>query len=352
MSDRGPYGADPDPTEAFPPLRDDPTPTPPADLPPIGSDRDPDPTRVDAADPGRRPDDGDAGRGGPYDPGPPYGGPPGGGRRRRPYEPPFEPEPEPWYRQPGPLAALIAGLAARRSSRVIALIVWTGDDDGGISGETLPSVASTSSTTTSSTVPATTTIEHRAGDDHDHDDHLDDDHDHDDDARHDDHDGCRPTTTTAARRRRPPRPRRPLAPTTQPPPPPGSRCSTRSGPNPDLATFADALACTSLDDDVLTGAARTVLAPTNEAFEASPFADPCANPDATEPVLLLHLVSVDLTFAADLQRRRAADARRPRPGRPRTRRRSGPAPVHDHVERDIRAGDGILQVVDGIIAVP
>ncbi len=158
MSDRGPYGQDSDPTEVFPPLRPDP-PTPPATLPPVGIERDPDPTRVmQPGEPMAVPP-----TGGPYDPGPPYGGggSGGGGGGGGGGEPPFEPEPEPWYRQPGPVAALIAGIAALVVA-VIALVIWTsGGDDS--SNDTLPSVASsvpattTSSSTTTTTEPATTT---------------------------------------------------------------------------------------------------------------------------------------------------------------------------------------------------
>jgi uncharacterized surface protein with fasciclin (FAS1) repeats len=173
MSDQG--GRDPEPTEYFPPFpteREEPTGT---ELPPIGADRDPEPTRV-LPPPG--PDAGPTEPlppvGGPYDPGPPYdGGGPGGGGGGGGDDFSYEPEPGPWWRQPGPLAALIAGVAALILG-VIALIVWTGDDDGDSSdtlpvlptSSTLPSstVVSTSSTapettttTTSTTVPATTT---------------------------------------------------------------------------------------------------------------------------------------------------------------------------------------------------
>jgi uncharacterized surface protein with fasciclin (FAS1) repeats len=154
MSDQG--GRDPEPTEFFPPFpteREEPTGT---ELPPIGADRDPEPTRV-LPPPG--PDAGPTEPlppvGGPYDPGPPYdgGGPGGGGGGGGGDDFSDEPEPEPWWRQPGPLAALIAGVAALVLG-VIALIVWAGggDDDG--SGNTLP-VLPTSSTLSSSTVVST-----------------------------------------------------------------------------------------------------------------------------------------------------------------------------------------------------
>jgi hypothetical protein len=97
--------------------------------------------------------------GGPYDPGPPYGGGGGGGGGggdEPPLEP--EPEPEPWYRQPGPLAALIAGIAAVVVA-IIALLVWARDDNNN-SVDTLPPVVSTStSVPTATTAAATTTTE-------------------------------------------------------------------------------------------------------------------------------------------------------------------------------------------------
>jgi hypothetical protein len=157
MSERGPYGQDPDPTEVFPPLRPESTPTPPQPLPPVGSERDPDPTQV------LPPSEGDIRTtalpptGGPFDPGPPYGG--GGGGGGGGDEPPLEPEPEPepWYRQPGPLAALIAGLAAVVVA-IIALLVWARDDDSG-SADTLPAVATSTSVPVATTAAATTTTE-------------------------------------------------------------------------------------------------------------------------------------------------------------------------------------------------
>ncbi|MET0458281.1 MAG: fasciclin domain-containing protein [Ilumatobacteraceae bacterium] len=172
MSDRGPSGQDPDPTEFFPPLPPE-APTGPVDLPPIGSDRDPEPTRVMPPAPPPPtvtqyppttvvPPTG----GGPYDPGPPYGGGGGGagggaggpGGPGGPYgEAEPNPEPDPWYRQPGPLAALIAGVAAVIVA-VIALLVWTSGDDEDSDG-TLPTVVATTAapTTAATTVPATTT---------------------------------------------------------------------------------------------------------------------------------------------------------------------------------------------------
>jgi uncharacterized surface protein with fasciclin (FAS1) repeats len=345
MSDRGPYGSDPDPTEVFPPLRNEPPSTPPANLPPIGTERDPDPTRV------MPPTEGDVPTtlmppttGGPYDPGPPYGGPPGGGGGGD--EPPFEPEPDPWYRQPGPVAALIAGVAALVLG-LIALLIWTSDDGDDTSDNTLPTVASTSSTTTSSTVPAststtTTTVPETTT--------------------------TTSTTTTTTTTTVPatttttvPATTTTAAPTTTVAPttttttlaptttlPPGQGLLDEIRANPDLSTFADALSCTGLDDDVLTGAARTVLAPDNDAFVDTPFADPCDDPDATEPILLFQLVSIDLTaqeiFSSTTLQTLGGD----------------PVPVDRAaqtigtggtkiVEADIQAGDGYIQVVDSII---
>jgi uncharacterized surface protein with fasciclin (FAS1) repeats len=133
--------------------------------------------------------------------------------------------------------------------------------------------------------------------------------------------------------------------TTEPPPPAGQALLDEIRANPDLSTFSDALACTGLDDDVLEGAALTVLAPRNDAFED--IGDPCADPDATEPILLLHLVSVDLTYqqifgAAELQtlgERVLVSPNTQTIG-------SGGSKI---VDRDIPAGPGIIQVLDRII---
>ncbi len=79
MSDGGPYGQDPEPTEVFPPLPPDSSPTPEG-LPPIGSERDPEPTTVMPPAPPPPPTQSGIpttampSTGGPFDPGPPYGG--------------------------------------------------------------------------------------------------------------------------------------------------------------------------------------------------------------------------------------------------------------------------------------
>ena len=162
MSDQG--GRDPEPTEYFPPFPTEREDTTGTELPPIGTERDPDPTQV-LPPPG--PDVGPTEPlppvGGPYDPGPPYdGGGPGGGGGGGGDDFSYEPEPEPWWRQPGPLAALIAGLAALILG-VVALIVWAGDGDDNSSDDTLPilptssTLPSSTAVSTSSTVPETTT---------------------------------------------------------------------------------------------------------------------------------------------------------------------------------------------------
>jgi uncharacterized surface protein with fasciclin (FAS1) repeats len=154
MSDRGPDGRDPDPTEVFPPLPAD-LPTPPTGLPPIGADRDPEPTRVmEPPTHSDVPTTAMPTTGGPYDPGPPYGGGGGGGGGGEGGDEPFG-EPEPWYRQPGPLAALIAGVAALVVA-LIALLVWAGGGDDDSSDDTLPTLASTSTTTPTTEPPPTT----------------------------------------------------------------------------------------------------------------------------------------------------------------------------------------------------
>jgi uncharacterized surface protein with fasciclin (FAS1) repeats len=163
VSDRpGPDdGRDPEPTEYFPPPfrseRVEPGEPTGTELPPIGTEREPEPTRVmPPSEPGAGPTEALPPVGGPYDPGPPYGGPGGpggGGGDDGDYG--LEPEPEPWWRQRGPLAALIAGIAALVVG-VIALLVWTGDDDGGESDDTLPALP-TSSTVAPATTGAATT---------------------------------------------------------------------------------------------------------------------------------------------------------------------------------------------------
>ena len=164
MSD--PFGP-PDETSrppSSPTHRDEPPPG--ADLPPIGGDRDPEPTRVmpstgpTPATPGLGDpligDDGPDGPDGPGGPGDPEGpGGPGGPGD----EPPYGDEPDderPWYRRPGPIAAMIAGVAALVLG-LVALLVARADDDTE-SDDTLPAVSSTSSTSSvapTSTVPVT-----------------------------------------------------------------------------------------------------------------------------------------------------------------------------------------------------
>jgi uncharacterized surface protein with fasciclin (FAS1) repeats len=161
MSDQG--GRDPEPTEFFPPLPNERRDETGTSLPPIGTERDPEPTRVlppPGPDPG--PTEPLPPVGGPYDPGPPYdGGDGGGGGDDGGDGFGFDQEPEPWWRQPGPLAALIAGVAALLVG-VIALIVWAGDGDDS-SDDTLPvlptssTLTSSTAVSTSSTLPETTT---------------------------------------------------------------------------------------------------------------------------------------------------------------------------------------------------
>ena len=347
MSDRGPFGQDPEPTEAFPPLPPDSSPTPEG-LPPIGSERDPEPTTVMPPLPPGPPTESGIPTtampttGGPFEPGPPYGGEGGGGGGGD--EPPFDQEPEPWYRQPGPLAALIAGVAALIVV-VVALIIWSQSDDDD-TGPTLPSIESTTSTTsstsstsstTSTTVPETTTSSSTTTS----------------------------TTTTV------PETTTTLPPTTTtlPPPttaattttaaptttttaaptttvPPGRPLLAEIAANSDLETFADALACTKLDADVLSGKARTVLAPDDAAFTAAGINDPCADPNAIAPILMLHLVSVDLD-AQDLF------------GANELQTLGGPVPVNRtsqtigslgaKVTDSVQAGDGYVHTLDKII---
>ena len=157
MSDRG----------QFPPFRDEPS----GDLPPIGGDRDPDPTAWMPGGPDAAPDPTQAmppaAGGGSFEPGPPFGGGPGGpgdpggpGGPGGPDDPDFEfeEEPEPWYRQPGPLAALATGVLAL-ILLIVALFALLGDDgDDELTDTSLPPPISTSSTlppTVAPTVAAT-----------------------------------------------------------------------------------------------------------------------------------------------------------------------------------------------------
>ena len=351
MSDHGPYGSEPDPTEAFPPLPADPAPTPPSNLPPIGTERDPDPTRVMAPMQGDVPTTAMPSTGG-YDPGPPFVPPPGGGGGGGGDEPPFDEEPVPWYRQPGPLAALIAGIAAAIIA-IIALITWTGDDDdGAISGETLPSVSSSSTTTTTSTtappttptMPATTTTTSTTS------------------TTTTTVPATTTTTVPATTTTTVPATTTTLAPTTTVAPttpttttpqlpvvtiPAGQSIWDGIANNDDLSILQAALECTGLDEDIKTGAVATVLSPPNAAFEDADLAEPCASLTVTEPILLLHLISVDMTaediFASPTLQTEGAelavDAQAQTIG-------SNQAEI---VVRNVRGTGGFLQVVDRIV---
>jgi len=293
-------GRDPEPTEYFPPPfpeeRAEPTGT---DLPPIGADREPEPTRVmPPTEPDAAPTEAMPPVGGPYDPGPPYGGaggPGGGGGDDGEYEP--EPEPEPWWRQPGPLAALIAGIVAL-VVLVIALLVWTGDDDGDSSEDTLPvlptsstlapaTTAATSSTPEPSTTITTTTSTTVA-----------------------------PTTTSTTTTTTPPTTTTTLPPTTTSttttlpptttttttipvvtvPPQPAATTWNIIENSPDLSAMRDAVETAGLVDlfDGDGGAGITVLAPSNAAFEALRATDGGAelldDPDRLAALLRRHVV--------------------------------------------------------------
>ena len=160
MSDRDPFWPGRGPTEVFPPFPSPPPGSPAAesDLPPLGSANEPDPTRVmPRTDRSATPTTAMPSTGGPYDPGPPYGADrPGGaaGRPERRYEPGHQREDDPWYRQPGPLAALIAGVAAPVVA-LIALLVWTSDDDDDTIDDVTDRADHTSTTLVESRRPAT-----------------------------------------------------------------------------------------------------------------------------------------------------------------------------------------------------
>ena len=300
MSDRpGPDdGRDPEPTEYFPPPlpaeRVQPTEPTGTELPPIGTEREPEPTRVmPPSDPGAGPTEVMPPVGGPYDPGPPYGGsggPGGGGGDDGDYG--LEPEPEPWWRQRGPLAALIAGIAALLVG-LIALVVWTGGDDGDDSDDTLPALPTSSTlapatTAVTTTAPDTTTDHHGAPDDH---------HDHDHDVAADDNHDAR-------RRRRPRRPDDDVAadddhdhdtiPEVTVPPQPAATTWDVIVNSPDLSEMRSAVETAGLVDLVDGDQPITVLAPSNAAFQAmratESGADLLDDPERLAALLRRHIV--------------------------------------------------------------
>ena len=356
MSDRGPYGEEPEPTEAFPPLPPDSSPTPES-LPPIGSERDPEPTTVMPPVPPPTesgiPTTAMPSTGGPFDPGPPYGGAGGGGGGGE--EPPFEPEPDPWYRQPGPLAALIAGVAALIVV-LIALLIWAQDDDDE-TGPTLPSIESTTSTTSSTssttsttsttvaestTVPETTTTSTTTTT------------------------TTVPETTTTTTTTTTLPPTTTAAPTTTVAPttttttpattttlpvvtiPSGAPVWDGINGSADLSTFRDALVCTQLDQVIKEATSLTVLAPTNQAMDDLPGGDPCSDPEAIKPILELHIVPNDDYTAEQIF------------GMTSLATQGGDVPVDRAAQtigatdakiivRNVRGANGFLQVVNEII---
>jgi uncharacterized surface protein with fasciclin (FAS1) repeats len=299
MSDRDPFSQDPDPTEVFPPFRSQqpPPPTQP-DLPPIGGEGDAEPTRVmPPSGPADAPTAAMPPTGGPYEPGPPYGGgPTGPGGPGGPDEPEYEPEPDPWYRQPGPVAALIAGVAALVLA-LIALLVWTSGDDDDTTDDTLPLVSTSTSTTappttestTTTTEPQTTTSSSTTT-------------------------TTSTTTTIATTTTTTLPPTTTAAPTTTAPPttttipeitvPAGSNVLEIIQGNDDLSELAQALECTGLDTELEGEGPVTVLAPSDAAFDEfrlqSGIGDLCAAPEQVEPILQLHIIETDLT-AADIE---------------------------------------------------
>jgi len=321
MSDRGPFGRDPDPTEVFPPLRED-APTPAAGLPPIGSERDPEPTRVmDPLPPSDAPTTVMPGAGGPRDPGPPYGGGGGGGGGG---DEPFGPEPDPWYRQPGPLAALIAGVAALIVA-LIAVLVWAGDDDGS-SDDTLPTVSTTSTTTTPTTEPpatsepATTTTSSTTST------------------------TSSTTSTTSTTTTLPPTTTTESTTTTAAP---TTQATTTTVPQPtawdviaeddDLTQFAQAIEGSGVRDLFEGSDEYTILAPTNDAFEnaAGEFVvEDYVIPGALSAAELFQLSEVETVSGALL----AVDS---------PSQSVGGAVVS--ARRDIAASNGTVQVINGLV---
>ena len=89
----------------------------------------------------------------------------------------------------------------------------------------------------------------------------------------------------------------------------------------------------------------TVLAPPNDAF--ADLGDPCDAPDATEPILLLHLVSIDLTYQQIFSADELQTLGELVPVSPNTQTiGSGSTRI---VTRDVPAGPGFIQVLDSII---
>jgi uncharacterized surface protein with fasciclin (FAS1) repeats len=316
VSDRpGPDdGRDPEPTEYFPPPfrseRVEPGEPTGTELPPIGTEREPEPTRVmPPSEPGAGPTEALPPVGGPYDPGPPYGGPGGpggGGGDDGDYG--LEPEPEPWWRQRGPLAALIAGIAALVVG-VIALLVWTGDDDGGDSDDTLPALPTSSTvapattgaattapdtttttappttTTTTTTLPPTTTTT------------------------------TAPPTTTTTTTTLPPTTTTTTIPVVTVPPQPAATTWDVIVNSPDLSEMRDAVETAGLVDLLNGDQPITVLAPSNAAFQTmrstESGADLLEDPERLAALLRRHVIVEPVSageFPGRGQLQTAADA--------------------------------------------
>lgn len=267
MSDRGHDDPrdDPHPTEYFPPRPDPSGADAPSasDLPPIGADRDPEPTQIlppwnDEPEPTTvmpsAPAGGGGGPGDPYDPYDPYDD---------------GEEPQPWYRQRGPLLALGAGLLALILA-VVALLVLTGGDDGDSESSlpppigttttaptvpptteapttppTTPTASSATTTTTTTTLPPTTTSSTTTTST-----------------------TTTSTTTTTTSSTSTSTTTTTVAPTTLPPPPPDPESAWQViERSPGLGQFEQAIEDTDLVDE-FSASDLTVLAPTDAAFDA------------------------------------------------------------------------------------
>ena len=340
---------DPEPTEVFPPLpRRLRSPTPPADLPPIGSERDPDPTTGRWRRPqGDVPTTAMPSTRWPVRPGPALRrAARRRWRRRGGDEPPFEPEPEPWYRQPGPLAALIAGVAAlivarHRPHRVDAATTTTAtpattlptsrrarrprrrrrrhrpsttdgaDDD--VPRRRRPRRRTTTTTTT------TTTTDH-----------------HDDRPR-------RPRRPRRRRRRRPSATDDAGAPL-----PPGQALLDEIRPTPTCRRSPTRWRAPASTRTSWPATPLTVLAPTERRVRRPPAATRA--PTRTRPSRSCCCTSSASTSRpADLRRRRAADARRSRCRSTATTQTIGSGDTQDRRRATCRPATGLLQVVDEII---
>ncbi len=92
-----------------------------------------------------------------------------------------------------------------------------------------------------------------------------------------------------------------------------------------------------------------MLAPDNDAFVDTPFEDPCDDPDATGPILLFQFVSIDLTAQEIFSSTSLRTLGSTDPVSVDRAAQTIGSNATRIIEPDIQAGDGYLQIVDGII---